>query len=201
MATLSTLARCVGKEKFSREFADQCLNIGMQLVQSNDDPDVRKCAYNLFGAVATIVKEDMAAVLESCVTLMLKTLVSTEGITFELADDVAESNLPLENLDDEDDEICLDNTDDDAGGDADDLENLKSVNVENAYVSEKEQALLTLKELSSECGAAFYPFIYQSLEESWTMLDYMDGDVRCAAMLATSAFLVAYYKSGQGKGQ
>lgn len=195
MASLSTLARCVGKEKFSREFADKCITIGMQLVQSNDDPDVRKCAYNLFGAVASIVKEDMAAVMESCVTLMLKSLQSTEGITLEMNNEF--SNLPLENLDDDDDEVCLDNTNED---DNDDLEDIKAIGVENAFVSEKEQALLTLKEISSECGVAFYPFIYQSLEESWTLLDYPDDEVRGAAILATAAFLVAYYKSGQADG-
>jgi len=196
MSTLSVLARCVGEENFSREFAEKTINIGMQLVESNDDPDVRKCAYNLFGAVATIVKEDMASVMEACVTLMLKSLQSTEGVHLEMVDE--ESNLPLEQLeDDEEEEVDL--TDGEVEAE-DELEGVKSIGVENAYVSEKEQALLSLKDLSIQCGAAFYPFIYQSMEESWLMLDYPDGEVRCAAVLATAAFLTAYNKSGQADG-
>jgi len=193
MSTLSVLARCVGKEKFSQEFAEKCLTIGMQLVESNDDPDVRKCAFNLFGAVATIVKEGMSSVLESCVTLMLKSLQSTEGIHLELSGD--ESNLPLENLDDDDEEISLETETAE-----DDLDDVKAIGVENAFVSEKEQALIALKDFSTECGSAFYPYIYQSMEESWTLMDYPDEEVRGAAILATAAFLVAYFKSGQADG-
>ena len=74
MCTLSVLARAVGQEKFSGEFCEKCIKIGMTLIETNDDPDVRKCAYNLFGAVATVVKEKMAPILEPCVTLMLKTV-------------------------------------------------------------------------------------------------------------------------------
>lgn len=194
MSTLSILARSVGKENFSREFAEKCINIGMQLVESNDDPDVRKCAYNLFGAVASIVKEEMSAIMESCVTLMLKSLQSTEGIHLEVEGD--DTNLPLDSLEDEDDEISLDET---AQEDDVDLDEVKAIGVENAFVAEKEQALIALKDFSLECGAAFYPYIYQSLEESWTLLDYPDDDVRGAAILATAAFLTAYFKSGQGR--
>jgi len=199
MSTLGILARCVGKDKFSREFADQCITIGMQVVNANDaDPDVRRCAYSLFGAVATIVKEDMAAVLEPCVVMMLKSLQSTEGIHLEMNGDADEqANLPLENLDDcciENGDICLD----DASEGDDDLEDVKAIGVENAYVSEKEQALLALKELSVECGQAFYPYIIQSMEESWTLLDYPQEEVRAAAIVATAFFLIAFSKSADG---
>jgi hypothetical protein len=43
MSTLGILARCVGEQNFKREFAEECMRIGMQLVYNNDDPDVRKC--------------------------------------------------------------------------------------------------------------------------------------------------------------
>jgi len=210
MSTLATLARCVGKDKFSREFADQCVSIGMRVVEANDDPDVRRCAYGLFGAVSSIVQADMAAVLEPCVVLMLKTLQSTEGIHLEMngdngclgggADGAEAANLPLESLDDccvDDGEICLDSASD---AEADDLDDVKAIGVENAYVSEKEQALITLREFSVECGAAFYPYIYQSMEESWTLLDYPQEEVRAAAIVATAFFLIAYFKSGQEDG-
>jgi len=196
MSTLGVLARCVGKEKFSREFAEECVKIGMQLVQTNDDPDIRKCAYALFGSVATIVKEDMGAVMEPVVTLMLKTLQSTEGISLEV-DGASDSNLPLEQLEDEEEEISLE---DDTENALDDLEEVKGISVENAFVAEKECAITALKDLSVECGPAFYPYIYQSMEEVWNLLDYPDDDVKAAAIEAISFFLIAYFKSGIADG-
>ena len=47
MATLGTLARAEGEQHFSREFVEKCINTGLELVRSVDNPDVRKCAYNL----------------------------------------------------------------------------------------------------------------------------------------------------------
>jgi len=194
MSTLGVLARCVGEQNFKREFADQCMKIAMQLVNTNDDPDVRKCAYSLFGAVSYVMKEDMGPVLEECVTLMLKSIQSTEGIHLETGDD--DANLPLENLEDED-EI---NLEDSSATDEEELQNIKAISVENSFVGEKQQAILALGDMSKHCGTAFYPFIYQSLEECWTMMDYPDDDVKSAALAATSQFLVSYLKSGQPDG-
>ena len=57
----------------------------------------------------------MAAVMEACVTLMLKTLQSTEGISLEV-EGASDSNLPLEQLDDEEEEISLENETENALG-------------------------------------------------------------------------------------
>lgn len=141
MSTLAILARCVGEQAFKAEFADQCIKIGIQLVTSNDDPDVRKCAYNLFGAIATVMKEDMRPVLQEVVTMMLKSIQSTEGIHVETNDE--DANLPLENLEDDEDEINLEDSAQE--DDEDDMENVKSMSVENSYMGEKEQAILALK--------------------------------------------------------
>jgi hypothetical protein len=62
-----------------------------------------------------INQEDMAAVMEPCVTLMLKSLQSTEGISLEV-DGAADSNLPLEQLEDEEEEISLDDSTENALG-------------------------------------------------------------------------------------
>jgi len=194
MSTLGVLARAVGQENFSREFAEKCINIGMELVKNNDNPDVRKCAYSLFGAVASVVKEEMVTVMPVCVNLMLKSIQSTEGISLETEEN--QTNLPLEDLsDDEDIE----------GGESqdavEDLEGVKGMSVQNEYVAEKECAVIALKDLAMECGQAFYPFLSQATEEVATLLDYPDYDVRCAAMDATAHFLIAYYKSGSDEGR
>jgi len=193
MATLGVLARAVGQENFSREFAEKCLSIGMELVQNNDNPEIRKCAYSLFGAVASVVKEDMASVMGACVALMLKSIQSTEGISLEMDDNNAQG-LPLEELSDEE-EISQD-----GGDDAEDLEGVKSLTVQNEYVSEKEHAVTALKDFSVECGVAFYPFLNEASQEVSTLLDYPDYDVRCAAIEAMAYFLIAYHKSGNEEG-
>merc|ERR1719186_772850 len=196
MATLGTLARAVGEEHFSKEFAEKCINIGLELVGSNDDPDVRKCAYSLFGAVASVVKEGMGEQLVGrLVDLMLKSIQNTEGINLEMEENV--TNIPLEDLSDEED---IDSNADDNDKTLDELEGLKSVTVENAYVAEKECAVLALKDLSVECGAAFLPFLAQCVEEIGGLLEYPDFDVRCAAIEAAGYFLIAYHKTGTVEG-
>ena len=142
MSTLAVLIRCVGEQAFKNEFADQSIKIAVQLVTTHDDPDIRKCAYNLFGAIATIMKEEMRPVLQDIVTMMLKTITSAEGINLETGDD--DAALPLESLEDEfDDEINLEDSAVDDGDD--DLDDVKAMTVENSYMGEKEQAILAIK--------------------------------------------------------
>merc|ERR1719357_1743959 len=154
----------------------------MKLVETNDNPEVRKCAYSLFGAVGSIVKEEMAAVMPLCVQLMLKSIQSTEGISLE----TEENNkiLPLEDLsEDEEEDIEPKDSQDTL---ASELEDIKGVTAQ--------------KDLAMECGTAFYPFLPQATEEVANLLDYPDYDVRSAAMDATTHFLIAYYKSGSAEG-
>lgn len=196
MATLATLARAVGDQHFNKEFAEKCINIGLELVKTNDDPDVRKCAFSLFGAVASVVKVEMGTELVGMlVDLMLKSIQNTEGISLEMEENG--TNIPLEELSDEED---IESNADDNDKALDDLEGIKSVSVENAYVAEKECAVLALKDLSVECGASFLPFLSHCWEEISNLLEYPDYDVRCAAIEACGYFLIAYHKTGTQEG-
>jgi len=197
MSTLGVLARAVGQQHFSREFAEKCLNIGMELVQKNDNPDVRKCAYSLFGSVASVVKEEMAAVMAPIVDLMLKSIQSTEGISLETEEN--NTGLPLEQLSEDEEEDLEDKDSQDTA--VSDMEDIKSMSVQNEYVAEKECAVSALKDLAMECGAAFHPFLPAATEEVSTLLDYPDYDVRAAAIDATAHFLIAYYRSGSAEGR
>ena len=159
MSTLGILARAVGQEHFSREFAEKCVNIGLELIKNNDDPDVRKCAYSLFGSVATVVKSEMGTqLLGVLVEHMLKTIQNTEGLSLELEDN--DTNIPLEELSDEEDIES-----DDEKDEMDDMDGVKGISIQNAFVAEKEQALVALKDLSNERGPAFYPFLTQCYDE------------------------------------
>merc|ERR1719376_1599658 len=141
MATLGTLARAVGQQHFSKEFAEKSVNIGLELVKNNDDPDVRKCAYSLFGSVATVVKAEMGAgLIGVLVEMMLKTIQNTEGLSWDMEDN--NTNIPLEELSDEED---IEEDGDDEDKTLDDLEGVKNVNIENAFMSEKYSPILSLK--------------------------------------------------------
>ena len=194
MTTLGTLAKSTGQQHFSKEFAEKCVQIGLELVKNNDDPDVRKCAYILFGSVASVVKADMGTQLVGfLVDLMLKTIQNTEGLSYELEDN--DTNIPLEDLSDEEDIESGDEKDE-----MDDMEGVKGVSIQNSYVEEKECAIVALKDLSVECGESFYPCLPSCYEEIWNLLDYPDADVKCAAIEAIGHFLIAYHKSGSGEG-
>ena len=196
MATLGTLARAVGEQHFSKEFAEKCINIGLELVKSNDDPDVRRCAYSLFGAVASVVKVGMGTELGAMlVDLMLKSIQNTDGISLEMEEN--DTNIPLEDLSDEED---IESNADDTDRALDDLEGVKSVNVENSFMAEKECAVIALNDLSVECGVAFHPFLSQCVEEISNLLDHPEYDVRCAAIEASAFFLIAYHKAGTPEG-
>ncbi len=189
MDTLGILARSVGPASFAPALAEECCKLGLDLIAKHDDPDVRKCAYALFGSVAYVVKQEMGPVLPKITELLLRSCSSKEGISFEYKDD--ETDLPLEELDDEEDDISL-NTEDSMS----EAGKIKTVNVENSYMEEKEQAVLSLKEICKNTGDVFFPFIYQSLEETWKLLDFPDEDMRKAAVEATSELCIAYHKQG-----
>jgi len=196
MATLGTLARAVGEQNFSKDFASKCISIGLKLIEDNDDPDVRKCAYSLFGAVASVVKVEMGAELVgTLVNLMLKSIQNSEGISLELEEN--NTNIPLEDLSDEED---IESNADDNDRALDDMEGVKNVSVENAFMAEKECAVIALKDLSVECGPSFHPFLSQCVDEISQLLYYPDHDVRCAAIEASGFFLIAYYKAGTPEG-
>jgi hypothetical protein len=113
----------VGEQHFSKEFAEKCINIGLELVKSNDDPDVRKCAYSLFGAVASLVKVEMGTELVGMlVDLMLKSIQITEGISLDVEEN--DTNIHLDDLSDEED---IESNADDTDRALDDLEGVKNV--------------------------------------------------------------------------
>jgi len=80
------------------------------------------------------------------------------------------------------------------GSSLNDMENIKSINVENAYKEEKETAIAMLKEMCVSCGPrSFLPFLPKCMEEIWPLLEYPHEDIRREAVCAISKFCAAYY--------
>ncbi|XP_036374883.1 importin-4-like [Megalops cyprinoides] len=191
--TLSVLARTVGKDVFS-PLAAECVQLGLNLTDAVDDPDLRRCTYSLFSAVSTVSPECLTPHLSAITTIMLLSLKSTEGVTTHLEED---KQFVL--LDDEDD-------DEDEGGDAvldEDGENdgedrdVAGFSVENAYIDEKEDACDALGELAFNTGVAFLPFLESSFQQVFELRDFPHEDVRRAAFGAMGQFCRAQHKVWQ----
>ncbi|KAG9356003.1 hypothetical protein JZ751_000847 [Albula glossodonta] len=78
--TLSMLARTVGQNVFA-PLAAECVQLGLNLTDAVDDPDLRRCTYRLFSAVSTVSPECLTPHLPAITTVMLLCLKSTEGVT------------------------------------------------------------------------------------------------------------------------
>lgn len=56
------------------------VELGLNLLNKTDDPELRKSCYGLFAALSTVLKDDMRNILRTVVETMLEALQSEEGI-------------------------------------------------------------------------------------------------------------------------
>ncbi|KAF7708017.1 importin-4 [Silurus meridionalis] len=187
--TLSVLARTVGKDVFG-PLAAECVQLGLNLTDAVDDPDLRRCTYSLFSAVSTISPESVDPHLTAVTTLMLMSLRSTEGVMTHLEED--KQFVLLDDDDDDDDEgdAVLDDGENEA-------EDVSGFSVENAYIDEKEDACDALGEIAFNTGAAFQPFLETSFEQVFGLCDFPHENVRKAAFGALGQFCRAQHKVWQ----
>jgi len=71
MDTLGIVARAVGPASFAPALAEECCRLGLDLTTKFDDPDIRKCAYALFGSVGVVVRGEMAPVLPKITEMLI----------------------------------------------------------------------------------------------------------------------------------
>uniref|UniRef100_A0A669D9X8 Importin 4 n=1 Tax=Oreochromis niloticus TaxID=8128 RepID=A0A669D9X8_ORENI len=79
--TLSVLARTIGKDVFS-PLAAECVQLGLNLTDTIDDPDLRRCTYSLYSAVSIVSPDCLTPHLTAITTVMLYALKST--LVFEI---------------------------------------------------------------------------------------------------------------------
>uniref|UniRef100_A0A8D3CRY7 Importin 4 n=1 Tax=Scophthalmus maximus TaxID=52904 RepID=A0A8D3CRY7_SCOMX len=142
--TLSVLARTIGKDVFG-PLAAECVQLGLNLTDTIDDPDLRRCTYSLYSAVSTVSPDCLTPHLTAITTVMLLALKSNEGITvynihktFVLLDD--------DNEDDKEEVDLEDFPEDEAEVEAD-IHDVAGFSVENAFIDEKEDACDALGEI------------------------------------------------------
>ncbi|CAB1457445.1 unnamed protein product [Pleuronectes platessa] len=190
--TLSVLARTIGKDVFS-PLAAECIQLGLNLTDTIDDPDLRRCTYGLYSAVSTVSPECLTPHLTAITTVMLLALKSNEGITAHLEEDKTFVLLDDEDDDKEDEEKDVsDFTEDDTEADINDI---AGFSVENSYIDEKEDACDALGEIAFNTGAAFQAFLESSFQQVYEMRDFPHEDVRRAAFGAMGQFCRAQHKA------
>ncbi|KAK3085593.1 hypothetical protein FSP39_005824 [Pinctada imbricata] len=188
--TVAVLARSVGAETFA-PIAKECAEFALNLLNTVDDPDLRRCVYGLFGALSTIMKQEISPYLETVVTHMMGSLKSTEGIKTYLQEE--KDQVTIFNEEDFDD-IC---DEEDLTEDDDEEDEAVKVIVENAFEDEKEDTCCALGELAENSGAAFYPYLELSFTEVIDKVDYPKPDVKKAAIVAVGQMCICVHKANQ----
>lgn len=182
------LARTIGKDVFSPLVAE-CVQLGLNLTDTIDDPDLRRCTYSLYSAVSTVSPECLTPHLTAITTVMLLALKSNEGITAHLEED--KTFVLLDDDDDDAEEKDVDFLEDEPETD---IHDVAGFSVENAYIDEKEDACDALGEIAFSTGAAFQPFLESSFQQVYEMRDFPHEDVRRAAFGAMGQFCRAQHQ-------
>ncbi|CAG2058168.1 unnamed protein product [Timema podura] len=194
--TLGVLARTVGSETFL-PLAKESIQLGLKLVSGTDDPDLRKSVYGLFGSISTVLKEDMSSVLPTIVELMLGSLRSSDGIVAHFKEEENNAFPVYDDLSDTPDEEDIEN---ESEGEEED-EDITGYSVENAYVDEKEEACLALKELSEHTGLAFLPYLEKCFEEVFKLITYPQDEIRKAVLDTLLQFCISFSKITTDEGK
>lgn len=162
------------------------------------------------------MKDDTAAALPVIIPLLIKAVESNEGVTAATKDDDDESAFPAGDLLDDDEDVSpMDNEDDD---DSD----VAGYTVENAYLEEKEEACLALRELALQARYAnvwlrsyvpiglkpsfawyhrgpFISYVEQCSGPVYKLVDYGHEDIRRAALSALTQFTICIGKQSNGE--
>lgn len=184
--TLAALARTIGKENFL-PLAVDTMNLGLALIEDKDDPELKRSCYNLFASMALVLNEQIGSALDKIVSSMIDSVKSTDSITLQggvkASEDVIEDSTETD-----DQEFDIEHSDSESEED-DEL-----LGIENAFMEEKEEAVIALKEIAEHTGAAFAPYIRTSFEEIYKLLNYPNEDIRQSSVEALSQFVISLYK-------
>ncbi|XP_042330339.1 importin-4 isoform X2 [Sceloporus undulatus] len=186
--TLSVLATVMNKEVFL-PLAEQCCQLGLDLCDRVDDPDLRRCTYSLFGSLATVLEDAIAPYLPRITTLMLYSLKSTEGL---------EPSLGTGNsfllFDDEEEEAEVEGDESLTDDEEEDDSELTGLSVGNVYMDEKEDACVALGEIATAASMAFLPYMENCFQEISKLLECPHIRVRKSAFEALGQFCISFHQ-------
>ncbi|KAK9398265.1 importin-4-like [Crotalus adamanteus] len=186
--TMAILANVLDKDIF-QPLSEKCCQLGLDLCDRVDDPDLRRCTYSLFGSLANVMGDSISPYLPRITTLLIYSLKSTEGIKPPL--DSGNSFLLFE---DEEEEAEVEGeetlTDEEEEEDLDPL----GMCVRSAFMDEKEDACIALGEIAASVSMPFLPYIETSFQEVSQLLPCPHIRVRKAAFEALGQFIVSLHR-------
>ncbi|XP_060111390.1 importin-4 [Heteronotia binoei] len=186
--TLAILATTMDKEVFL-PLAEKCCQLGLDLCDQVDDPDLRRCTYSLFSSLSMVMENAIAPYLPRITTLMLCTLKSTEGIEPQCS---TGSSFLL--FDDEEEEAEVEGEENLSDDEVEDYLELTGVCVRNSFMDEKEDACISLGDLALHSSVAFLPFMDTCFQEIFKMLECFFLGVRKSAFSALGHFCIGLHK-------
>lgn len=187
LETLGILARNLGKDVFL-PLSEECCQLGLNLCNQVDDPDLRRCTYSLFAALSLIMEDGIASHLEHITTLMVLSLKSREGVVPHYSE-----NKTFTLFEDEDETPAEEETTIDEDEDPD----IEGYSVENAYIDEKEDACMALGEIALHASSAFMPYLDQCFVEVFKHMQAPHMNVRKAVYEALCNFCRGVYRVWQ----
>ncbi|XP_050458039.1 importin-4-like [Cataglyphis hispanica] len=193
--TLGVIARSIGEKHFA-PLAETFLNLGIKLLRSIDDPDVRKSLYGLFAAISTVVKKDMAIVLPELVEYMIRSITSSDGILMHFKEEANALAVYDDLSETENEEEDIDHTDNE-----EDDEDVEGYSVENSYMEEKEESVMALREIAEYTEEAFMPYLERCFEEIFKLINYPQEDIRKASIEALLQFCLNFSKINTDEGR
>jgi len=188
--TLGVLARQMGSH--FEPLAMDCLNLGLSLLRECNDPDLKRCIYSLFGALSTLMKENMQPALEEIIGDIMASLKSTEGIESHSNDPATEMLKIFD--DDECNEENIDEMNDDEDEGDDDMD---EVTITNSYIGLKEDGCLALGELATNCGAAFNSYVESSFTAIMFFIEHPASDLRKGVLASLAQICIAVFNNGK----
>ncbi|KAK0087613.1 hypothetical protein PV325_000560 [Microctonus aethiopoides] len=197
--TLGVLARTIGEKSFA-PLIGKSLDLGIKLIVENDDPDLRKAVYGLFASLSSITKAEMAPALPKILEHIFNSIQSSEGIVPHYKDEENTAFPIYEDLSDNENDIeeDIENTDNEDDEDDDDV---AGYSVANAYIEEKEEAVLALREIAHYTEDAFLPYLEKSFEETFKLVNYPQEDIKKASIDALTQFCINFSKINSNEGK
>ncbi|XP_063157660.1 importin-4 isoform X2 [Candoia aspera] len=186
--TVAILANVLDKDIFL-PISERCCQLGLDLCDRVDDPDLRRCTYSLFGALANVMGDSITPYLPRITTLLLYSLKSTEGIKPPL-----DSGNSFLLFDDEEEEVEVEGeetlTDEEDEEDAE----LIGACVQSAFMDEKEDACMALGDIAASVSGPFLPYIESSFQEVSKFLECPHIRVRKSAFEALGQFVISLHR-------
>lgn len=185
---MGVFAKFIGKEKFSDALTEDCLNFVQNILNNDNDPEIRSGAYDLLAGLTNKLKENVN--LKLIMPQILETLKSEEGIN------ILESDGQKCDMFSAFDEIDL--QEDDMGDDSDDekdddeMGDMQKCMIDNEFVAEKLSAIYCLEEITKYLNPQLIDYYNDCYEELKRLSLFVHINIRKESYVAL-ANLISYF--------